>query len=117
MGAWGFGPYDSDTAAEWIEDLKARTALVKEMKKAFKKPTRTPDEARVAAAMITKAFDARILQEDDLEELIPLAIEALEEIYDSDYTDSYDQPGTVRKNIKKCVASLRSCKKKIMGNR
>lgn len=113
MGAWGYGPYDSDTAAEWAELLKARAMLVKEMKAAFRRPTRSPDDSRAAAAMIPKAFDARILQEDDVMELAPLAIGALEQIYDSAWVDSYEDPVEVRKYLKKSMSALRKCVRKI----
>lgn len=113
MGAWGYGPYDSDTASEWAGCLKAKPMLVKEMKAAFKKPTRTPDDARAAAAMIPKVFDARFLDEESVIELAPLAITALEKIYYSDWVDTYSEPAEVRKHLKKSMDALRKCVRKI----
>jgi hypothetical protein len=53
MGAWGLGPYDNDSAADWLgetlEPVVARIAATLEKFEATETPLALVDEVRVAA--------------------------------------------------------------------
>ncbi len=106
MGAWGFDALDSDGALDWIDSLRAGRVLAKEIKKAFTSRRPDYDAIRAAAVMIERGYKAGLLNESDVADLIPLGIEALDELSDSAFVDSYDEPAAVKKSIRKQVEGL-----------
>ena len=106
MGVWGVGPMDSDGALDWVDGLRAGRVLAKEIKKALTSRRPDYDHIRAAAVMIKRGYKAGLLSADDVEDLVPLAIESLDELVESAHAHSYDNPAAVKKSIRKQVDGL-----------
>ena len=106
MATWGYGPLDSDEAHEWIEGLRAGRVLVKEIKKAFTSRRPDYDDVRAAAVMMERGYEIDLLSADDVRDLVPYAISALEDLSDTQVIQAFDEPAAVQKSIRKQVEGL-----------
>ena len=106
MGTWGYGPLDSDDALDWIDNLKAGRVLGKEIKKAFTSRRTDYDYIRAAAVMISRGYKIGLLHENQVRELVPYAIAALEELNESTWVHEFDEPAAVQKSLRKQIEGL-----------
>jgi hypothetical protein len=96
MGTWGTGPYQSDTAGQWLSET-LRPAIEKALKKGDE------EEARVAAAAITDYLG----KHESVEDLATLAIERLEDILDDDWSDLFRDPDAAVRAVEDQIRALR----------
>lgn len=97
MGTWGTGPYESDSAGEWLSET-----LVPPIEKALKKGSDA--DARVAAAALTDYLG----KHESVADLVDLAIERLEDILeDEDYVESFTDPAAAKRAVKSQIRKLR----------
>jgi len=97
MGAWGYGPYENDSALDWLGD---------NITDRVEKGLRSKDEAevRVAAAVITDYLGKR----DASDDLIDDAIEKLEQLLDNErWVGSWNEPKKIRPAIKRQISRLK----------
>lgn len=104
MGTWGYGPLESDGAAEWMEE--AGRPVARQIKRALTKRRLDYDAVRAASLLIQEAFSISILTPDDIAKLVPLAIEALETLSDTEYVQEFDDPAAVQTSLREQVEGL-----------
>lgn len=107
MGTWGYNALDSDDAADWIDNLSARRVLFKEIKKTLRSRRSYYGDIRAAAAMISRGHEALLLDAEDVENLVPYAISALENLKeDHSEMESFDEPAQAIKSIDEQIEGL-----------
>lgn len=105
MGAWGYEPFDNDSALDWANSLAARKALIKDLRKAFRGKGR--DSARAAAEILLEAYKAHVLGIQDTQELIPDAVQRLTLLLeDASWLESWRDERAVKRSIKKQITRL-----------
>ena len=105
MGSWGYDAMDSDSASQWQDDLTS--VVAKSIKKTLTKRRSEPEHVRAASATIIRAYKCQFLIEDQVMELVPLAIDALEGLLDdSGWIESFDEPGSAKRSITKQIEGL-----------
>ena len=104
MGAWAYGPFDSDSALDWVGSLKSSRILVKEIRKTLK--SGSPNEMRAAAATIEPAYNARLLNEDDVEGLGSLAVERLRGLEGGGWSDEWESKRSALRNLRGQIVTL-----------
>jgi hypothetical protein len=81
MGAWGFAPWDNDSAADWYGDLFDATGLAKHVEDALGgDPAEDPDVIRAAAYLLVSLGRVYIWPIEDLDRHLALAIQKLEAV-------------------------------------
>lgn len=108
MGAWGIGPVDNDTAADWFFQLEKVPvpALVESGLN-----SKNQDEVRAAAYLLTKVGGGYMYPIDFREKHIDLAIEKIQDLYNNyDWISDWNNPDGVRKELEQELKALRDLK-------
>jgi hypothetical protein len=79
MGAWGYAPWNNDSAADWYGDLLDETALAAKVEEALNAdPEEHANEIRAAAAVLIMLGRTFIWPIDDIDRHLALAIAKME---------------------------------------
>ena len=110
MGAWGFGPMDSDQALDWLANNvtdPVGDSIHKLIVDALTDPNGIEsygDELRVAADVVIKLnfFNATYRYGDVWRELCEL----LKRLHDTDWPDQWNEPETIRASLTDQIETL-----------
>jgi len=105
MGAWGYGPFDNDSASDFWYDLRDAKDPAKFLKKMLDNAKQGyEDERRAAAAFVhfLSRFDRRVLNT-----LKKDAHKAIKDLLDSDYVENWKDPTNVKRSLKKELNNLK----------
>ena len=81
MGAWGFAPWDDDSAADWFGDLFDEIPLASKVEKTLQlDPKEYSAEIRAASALLVMLGRTYIWPIDDIDRHLKLAITQMEKI-------------------------------------
>ncbi len=81
MGAWGYAPWDSDSAADWYGDLFDEVPLAAKVEEALKAdPEECAEEIRAASALLIMLGRTYMWPIDDIDRHLKLAIEQMEKV-------------------------------------
>jgi hypothetical protein len=81
MSAWGFAPWDNDSAADWYGELFDRIPLAARVEEAFNAdPELYAEEIRAASALLIMLGRTFIWPIDDLDRHLSLAILTMEKV-------------------------------------
>lgn len=96
MGTWGYGPYQNDSAVDWLAD-NVRERATKGLE------SKTPEEVRVAAALLVEYLS----KHQNVEDEAALAIERLEDLLESSWLDAWSDPAAAKREIRKQIRALK----------
>ena len=81
MGAWGFAPWDDDSAADWFGDLFDEIPLAAKVEQTLSlDPEEYAAEIRAAASLLVMLGRSYIWPIDDIDRHLQLAITAMEKV-------------------------------------
>ena len=81
MGAWGFAPWDSDSAADWYGDLFDEIPLAAKVEATLNTdPEEYADEIRAASALLILLGRTYMWPIDDIDRHLKLAISQMEKV-------------------------------------
>lgn len=107
MGAWGYEPLESDTALDWIGDMRASKALQKDLEKGLH--SKEYEHIRAASHMLVLVHKCHLLSDRVVGELIQVAIPSLKKILDdSKWSLDWDNPAAIQESIRSQIRELRS---------
>ena len=105
MGAWGEGPLDNDSSADWFGDLMEKTKLPDHVEKALRSD-RYPD-VRAAAWLLEKIGFTFVYDADELDNHLKLAIERLRSIRsDDDWINGWTDSAVIKRELDKQIEML-----------
>ncbi len=104
MGSWAYGPFDNDSAQDWVASLKSPKMLARELRKALK--SKSPEEIRAAAATIKSSYEAHLLGDDDAQSLALLAIKALQKLAESEWVNEWKNKQSLLRNLRSQIRGL-----------
>lgn len=81
MGAWGFAPWDDDSAADWFGDLFDEIPLAAKVEQTLKlDPEKHAAEIRAAASLLVMLGRTYVWPIGDIDRHFQLAISAMEKV-------------------------------------
>jgi len=81
MGAWGFAPWDDDSAADWFGDLFDEIPIAAKVEQTLNlDPEEYAAEIRAAASLLVMLGRTYIWPIDDIDRHLQLAITAMEKV-------------------------------------
>lgn len=81
MGAWGYAPWDSDSAADWYGDLFDEIPLAAKVEETLNAdPEEYADEIRAASALLIMLGRTYMWPIDDIDRHLKLAISQMEKV-------------------------------------
>ena len=105
MGAWGEGPYDNDTAADWFYDISKKpiTSLITNGLE-----SKDYDEIRAAAYLLERVGETHwVYPEEYREPHVNLALEKLKDILqDDEWTSNWRDVKAIKKSVKDQIKAL-----------
>ncbi len=99
MGAWGYAPWDSDSAADWYGDLFDQIPLAAKVEATLNAdPEEYADEIRAASALLILLGRTYMWPIDDIDRHLKLAITQMEKVL-TVYEDEPDFASAVAEEI------------------
>ena len=110
MGAWGYAPWNNDSAADWYGNLFDETAVAAKVEEALNAdPEECAAEIRAASAVLIMLGRTFIWPIDDIDRHLTLAIAKMEKIH-SLYEDEPEFAAAIAEEI--AVLKSRQANKK-----
>jgi len=105
MGAWGEGPYDNDTAADWFYHLD-KIGLYSLIEEGLN--SKWDEEVRAAAWLVQRlAVSAYVYNVDKLDAHRELAVSKLKAMLDNqDYLDCWVDEESIRKELEQQIHEI-----------
>ena len=99
MGAWGYAPWDADSAADWFGDLFDHVPLAKKVEETLAlDPEEYAAEIRAAASLLIMLGRTYVWPIDDIDRHLDLAISQMEKVQ-AVYEDNPDFASAVAEEI------------------
>ena len=107
MGAWGEGPLDNDSSADWFGDLMEKTKLPDHVEKALRSDYYP--NVRAAAWLLERIGFTFVYDVDRLNDQLNLAIERLRSIRsDDDWINGWTDSAKIKRELNKQIEALES---------